>query len=455
MPQIFNNKKLRITVILATLIIAVFVFFKFPINLGLDLKGGTRVILEAKDTPKIQVNDDTMAGLEEVIRNRIDALGISEPIIQRKGRNQLIVELAGIKDSKRAMKVIGDTAQLEFVTADWAPANIETLSPEKLAVLAGKDAKIGKLYQYDEKGNITNQVPLILKKTVCTGADLKGTFPGTDQYGKPAVNIEFTNEGAKKFASATESSIGRPLAILLDGKIISAPKVNSAIYDGRAQITGGFTINEMRDLVVKLKAGALPAPVEIVYLKEVGPMLGKDSIEASKKAGIIGIILVIIFMILVYRMAGVVASISLLLYILLLFAALQLIHATLTLPGIAGFILSIGMAVDANVLIFERIKEERRNGQPLLTAIDLGFNRAFRTILDTNVTTLISALFLFWLGSGSIKGFAVTLSLGIIISMFTAIFVSKLLLEGVSGLSLKSKFLGGSTEKKTEEKVEK
>jgi len=433
--DLLNNKKTKITILLVALIASLVIVAKLPINLGLDLKGGTRVILEAKDTPKITVNDDTMQGLVEVIRNRIDAIGISEPVIQRKGRNQIIVELAGIKDSSRAMKVIGDTAQLEFVEAEWAPPNISKLTPEKLALLAGPDARIGQLYETDNNGQRLGSTPIILKKTILTGADLKAAFPGTDQYGKPSVNLEFTTAGAQKFAEATQRSIGKPLAILLDNKIISAPKVNTAILDGRAQISGSFSVTEMRDLVIKLKAGALPAPVEVIYTQEVGPMLGKDSIDASKMAGIIGFVLIMIFMLVVYRLSGLMAILALMLYILMLFASLKLLHATLTLPGIAGFILSIGMAVDANILIFERIKEERRAGQPILTAIDNGFNRAFVTIFDSNVTTLISAVLLFWLGSGSIKGFAVTLSVGIVISMFTAIFASKLLLEGISGLS--------------------
>lgn len=433
--NLLSNKKLRITIVLIVLVVSIIISIKFPINLGLDLKGGTRVILEAKDTSKAAVNDDTMQGLVTVIRNRIDALGISEPIIQRKGRNQLVVELAGVKDSSRAMKVIGDTAQLEFIEADWAPPNADKLTPEKLALLAGPNARIGQIYEYDNNGEQRGSMPIILKNTILTGADLKTVFPGTDQYGKPSVNLEFTRTGAEKFANATQNSIGKPLAIVLDGKVISAPKVNSAILDGNAQITGSFSVSEMRDLVVKLKAGALPAPVEVVYTKEVGPMLGKDSIEASKIAGILGFVLVVIFMIVVYRLSGVMASLALILYIIMLFASLKLLNATLTLPGIAGFILSMGMAVDANVLIFERIKEERRKGLPILSSIENGFNRAIVTILDSNVTTLISALLLFWLGTGSLKGFAVTLSLGIVISMFTAIFVVRLLLESISGLS--------------------
>jgi len=436
------SKNIRLTIVLLALVIAVVAFIKLPLNLGLDLQGGTQLILEAQDTPEIKVTNDAILGAMEVIRNRIDGLGISEPIIQRKGMNQIVVELPGIHDPQRAITLIGETALLEFVEAEWAPENIESLTPEKLELLAGKNARIGKIVHSNAGGKAGVETPIILKNTALTGKDLQMASPGTDQYGKPVVNIEFTKEGAQKFYEVTKRCSGKPLAILLDNKVISAPRVNEAIPSGRAQISGNFSIGEMRDLVIKLKAGALPVPIKIIYNKTVGPTLGKDSIEKSKLAGMIGFALVVGFMILIYRIPGVLASIALSFYVLIVMALFKMLGATMTLPGIAGVILTIGMAVDANVIIFERIKDEREDGKEIVPAIEAGFGRAFITILDSNITTLISAVLLFWLGTGTIKGFSVTLSIGVLVSMFTAIFVTRLLLEGfVSFYDNKEKLL--------------
>jgi len=427
-----NSQKVKITFLLVLLVLAGFICARFPINLGLDLQGGTRLILEAQDTENVKIDQDTVLGVLAVIRNRINSLGISEPLIQKKGLRQIIVELPGVKDPDRAIKLIGETALLEFVEAEWAPKDIRSLTPEKLEILVGKDAKIATVSDFDRQGNVVNERPIILHKTVLTGAMLKKATPGTDQNGKPAVNIEFTSEGSKAFKDITTRSVGKPLAILLDGQVISAPNINEPIPSGRAIISGGFTLQEMRDLVIKLKAGALPVPVEIISNKIVGPTLGKDSIEKSKMAGIYGFIMVCIFMLVVYRLPGVAAVIALLSYLLFTIAILKLFHATLTLPGIAGLILTVGMAVDANVIIFERIKEEQKAGQPLKLAVPEGFSKAFLTIVDANITTLISAIVLFWLGTGTIKGFALTLSIGILMSMFTAIFVTRIFMNFLS-----------------------
>ncbi|NBV42983.1 protein translocase subunit SecD, partial [bacterium] len=416
-------------------LLSIFAFFKFPINLGLDLQGGTRLVLEAKDTPQVKVDNDAVEGVLQVIRNRVDSLGVAEPLISRKGLRQIVVELPGIQDPEHATKIIGDTARLEFVEAEWAPENVATLNAEQLAVLAGPNARLDKVVQYDASGKVINERPIILKDVALTGADLKMATPGTNQYGENVVNIEFSSEGASKFKAVTARSVGRPLAIVLDSRVISAPNVNEPIAGGRAQISGRFTLAEMKDLVIQLKAGALPVPVEIASNKVVGPTLGKDSIEKSKLAGIIGFAAVCAFMIIVYRMPGMMASVALMIYVVVFLSALKVVGATLTLPGIAGFILTIGMAVDANVIIFERIKEERRAGMGLVDAIDVGFEKAFRTIVDSNVTTLIATVVLFWLGTGTIRGFAVTLSMGIGISMFTAITVTRLLLDLVTPLT--------------------
>ncbi|MCP4049906.1 MAG: protein translocase subunit SecD [bacterium] len=430
------SQKFKFTIVLLVPVIAFIVVLKIPVNLGLDLQGGTRLILEAKDTKAVKADNDAVTGAMAVIQNRVDGLGVAEAVIRRKGHKQIVVELPGIKEPDRAIKLVGETALLEFVEAEWAPGDISKLTKEKVAILAGDNARLDKLIEYDSKGKVISEKPIILKKTVLTGADLKMATPETSQYGEPVVNIEFTREGAKEFLEVTSRSVGKPLAILLDGKVISAPSVRETIASGRAQISGGFTIKEMGDLVIKLKAGALPVPVEIISNKTVGPTLGRDSIEKSKKAGAIGLLLVFIFMFLFYRIPGFVANIALLTYLLISMACLKIFNATLTLPGIAGLILTAGMAVDANVIIFERIKEEKKLGQTIKGSIDAGFSKAFHTIFDANITTLIAAVVLILFGTGAIKGFGVTLSIGIIVSMFTAIIITKLLLDGISTLAI-------------------
>lgn len=401
--------------------------WKLPLNLGLDLQGGTRLILEAQDTPQVKVDNGALQGTLSVIRNRIDSLGVSEPIIRRKGTQQIIVELPGIKNPDRAIALIGETALLEFIEAEWAPS--ADITSENMRLLAGEDAVLDKIVDYDAQGRVIRERPIFLKKTVLTGADLKLAAPTVDQNNQPAISIEFNDQGAIKFRDATARMVGKPLAIALDKKLISAPNVNEAIAGGKAQITGHFTIDEMRELVIKLKAGSLPVPVKIVSKTVVGPTLGRDSIEKSKLAGLIGLVLVCFFMIAYYRLSGVLACIALMVYLLFCTATLKLFHATLTLTGIAGFILSIGVALDANIIIFERIKEERRLGVPLAEAIQKGFSRAFLTVFDANISTLLAAGVLFWLGTGTIRGFAVTLCIGVVISMFTAVVVTRLLLE--------------------------
>jgi preprotein translocase subunit SecD len=428
------NQKIKITIMLLVIIITAVVVTKLDINLGLDLQGGMRLILEAQNTKQRKANNDAVLGAMAVIQNRIDELGVREAQIRRKGLKQIIVELPGIKDPERAMKLIGDTALLEFVEAEWAPEGINQLSKEKISILAGDNARLDKVEEKDKYGKIISSRPIILKNTVLTGADLANASPGINRFSNPIVNIEFNSAATKTFRDITTKHVGKPLAIVLDGKIISAPNVSEPILGGKAIISGRFTPEEMRDLVIKLKAGALPVPIEIISNKTVGPTLGRDSIEKSKKAGLIAFVLVILFMLICYRLPGLSAGLALILYIFIVLACFKLCKATLTLPGIAGFILTLGMAVDANIIIFERIKEERKAGQALLGAIKSGFHSAFRTILDANITTLIAAIVLFWLGTGPIRGFAVTLSIGIIVSMFSAIFITRLLIDGLSSI---------------------
>ena len=338
------------------------------------------------------------------------------------------MELPGIKDPERAIKIIGDTALLEFAEAEWSPGDSRTVSPEKLREFYGPDARLD-FVKEAEDGRAESERPIILKKTVLTGADLKGAWPGLDSYGNPVVDIEFSGEGGKVFAEVTTRSVGKPIAIILDGKIISAPNVREPIPSGKAQISGNFKAEDVQDLVIKLKAGALPIPVKLVETRIVGPSLGRDSVDRSKVAGILGFAFIIAFMILYYRLPGFLAVIALAIYVPLTLAGLALIRTTLTLPGIAGFLLSIGMAVDANIIIFERLKEELRLGKTIKAAFDTSFQRAFAAILDSNVTTIIAAATLFFVGTGTIKGFAVTLTVGILASMFSALTLTRMMMN--------------------------
>jgi len=433
-----NINQLRLLIILSVIIGSIIVIMNMRVTLGLDLQGGSRLVLEAYDTDSVKVTDDSVSGVVAVIRNRIDALGVTEPTIQRKGRNQVIIELPGIKDPDRAIKVIGDTAQLEFVEAEWAPGDEKVLTEKKIEEFYGKGARLDKVKEY-RGGEVVSERPIILKSTVLTGADLKGSWPGIDGYGNPVVDIEFNSKGAGTFANVTTRNVGKPLAILLDKKIISAPNVREPISGGRAQISGNFTIEEVHDLVIKLKAGALPVPVRIIENRIIGPTLGRDSIDKSKFAGMIGLAFVVFFMIAYYRYPGLLADAALAIYCLLTVGTLALLRSTLTLPGIAGFLLSIGMAVDANIIIFERLKEELMLGKTVKLSIETSFKRAFAAILDSNVTTLIAAATLFWLGTGTIKGFAVTLTVGILASMVTSLTITRMMMDmSVDGKILNS-----------------
>ncbi len=387
--------KVRVILVIVVIVAAFFLFYppKEKVRLGLDLQGGSNILLECKDTPNAKVDNDSVNRVLEIIRNRIDQLGVAEPTIQREGSRRILVQLPGIKDPEAAIDLIGKTALLEFK---------------------------------DENG-----------KTLLTGAHLKKAVTSYDRLGRPIVLIEFDKEGAKAFAEATSKNVGKVIKITLDGKEISAPVVQEPILDGKAQISGSFTVESAKHLAILLRAGALPVKVEIVENRTVGPTLGRDSIRKGIQAGVIGTILVLLFMIIYYRAFGFIADIALVANLIILLGVLAGIKATLTLPGIAGIILTIGMSVDANVIIFERIKEELKSGKTLRASIDAGFAKAFRTIFDANVTTLIAAFALFFFGAGPIRGFAVTLSLGILSSMFTAIVVTKVILDYLT-MSVKS-----------------
>ncbi len=359
----------------------------------------------------------------EVVRNRIDQFGVSEPLIQKQGSNQILVQLPGITDPDRAINLIGQTAQLKFYLVD------EKVNPE--LAMQGKlpfDDII--MYQKEvEKntGKVISTIPYVLKRdAVLTGEYLvDAEVRISPQYNEPYVWISFDPTGAKLFEEITGANVGTRLAIVLDDNIYSAPNLREKISGGEAQITGQFTIEEARDLAIVLRAGSLPAPVSIQENRTVGPSLGLDSIKSGVKASVIGLIAIMLFMGIYYRLSGWVANFALILNLVLLLGVLAQFGATLTLPGIAGVMLTLGMAVDANVLIFERIREELRQGRSVLNALEIGYSKAISAIIDSNVTSLIAAVVLFQFGSGPVKGFAVTLTIGLIASMFTAIFVTR------------------------------
>lgn len=356
----------------------------------------------------------------EILRSRVDEFGVAEPMIQRQGSSQIIVQLPGVQDANRAKGVIGRTAQLTFHMV------MEGVSPTGTL-------PYGAVVMYEiEKDPTTGQTrrtPYVLeKKPAISGENLAKASAGFDAMNQPAVLISFDGRGTHKFADLTTAGVGKRMAIVLDGQVYSAPVLREPILGGSASITGNFTVQDTQDLATVLRAGALPAPIQIIEERTIGPSLGKDSVEAGKKAVMIGMAVVVLLMLLSYSGYGMVANLALLANLVLIIAVMTVIGATLTLPGIAGIVLTIGTAIDANVLIFERIREESRNGKTAVAALEAGFSEASTTIFDANVTNLISALTLFAIGSGPIKGFALTLTIGVMCSVFTAIVLSRYVL---------------------------
>jgi preprotein translocase subunit SecD len=362
----------------------------------------------------------------ETIRNRVDQFGVTEPDIRPLPDNRIQVELPGVKDPQRAIELIGKTALLEFKLVDEENSLEEAL---KGNVPPGDEI----LYEthYDpQTGRKTNTPFLLKKRSVLTGDSLTDARVQIDnQTGEPYVSISFDARGARVFERVTGENVGKRLAIVLDNNVYSAPVIRDRIAGGKAQITGRFTMDEAKDLAIVLRAGALPAPVKILEERLVGPSLGQDSINQGFRSAIIGGLIVILFMALYYNLSGIIADLALVLNLLFIMAGLAFFGATLTLPGVAGIILTIGMAVDANVLVFERIREELRLGKPPRAAIEAGYARATVTILDSNLTTLIAALVLFQVGTGPVKGFAVTLSIGLIANFVTAVFCTRILFD--------------------------
>lgn len=390
------------------------------INLGLDLQGGMHLVLKV-DTSKLtkkEAEGATERALE-IIRNRIDQFGVSEVSIQRQGTDEIVIQLPGITDRDRALELIGKTALLEF--------RLVSSDPEKLKLALSGEVEDGYELLESEDG----EKVLAEKNAEVTGADLTNAFVKFDQssFNQPTVSIAFNKEGAKKFARITGNNVGARLAIVLDGNVKSAPVIKERIPSGEGIIQGRFSPEEASDLSIILRAGALPAPVIIEEERTVGPLLGLDSIRSGIKAITIGALLVCVFMSIYYLLAGVVSVFALLLNFIIILGVMGYFHFTLTLPGIAGLILTLGMAVDANVLIYERIKEELRTGKTIRSAISTGYSKALSAIIDSNLTTLIAAILLFQFGTGPIRGFAMTLTIGIFASLFTALVVTRTIFQ--------------------------
>ncbi|MBU0709865.1 MAG: protein translocase subunit SecD [Candidatus Omnitrophica bacterium] len=421
-------------------ILGICAYFAFPldkrINLGLDLKGGMHLLLKV-DTGHLddEQRRDAADRAVEIIRNRIDEFGVREPSIQRQGEDEIVIQLPGVTDRERALDIIGKTAMLEFKLVS---SDIEKLKQAQEGVIPE-----GFELKYIEKED--SEPVLLEKKAVLTGDALVNASVKFDQseFNEAIVALNFNPEGAKEFAKLTAENVGKRLAIVLDGKVQSAPRIREAIPSGEAIISGRFAIDEAQDLALILRVGALPAPMHIEEERTIGPLLGEDSINRGIKALIIGGVSVCSFMMIYYLLAGVICNLALALNLLMILGGLGIlpvlfpgVSATLTLPGIAGIVLSLGMAVDANVLIYERIREEINTGKNLTAAIANGYGKAFSAILDTNITTLIAAFLLFQFGTGSIRGFAVTLTIGLISSLFTSIVVTRTIFEMLISLKL-------------------
>lgn len=384
-------------------------------------KGNGRFNLVIKDKDAREIKKFAVDQAIEVVRTRIDALGTTEPVIVKQGKTRILVQIPGYEDTARAKSLIGRTAQLEFKLVDEKGDLDKALQghipPGDIIMYGPESTRAGQSFK---------QPYLLKKRTELSGTEISDARVSIDsRFNEYAVTLKFNSKGARKFDRLTKAHVGERFAIILEGVVNSAPVIRERISGGSAQITGSFTPTEAHDLAIVLRAGALPAPVKVVEERSIGPSLGKDSVKEGMNSIIIGGILVLVFMLVYYRAFGLVADLALAFNMLLIVAAMSMIGATLTLPGMAGIVLTIGMAVDANVLIFERIREEINLGKTPLAAIDGGYDKAFTTIVDANITTLIAAIVLFQFGTGPVKGFAVTLSVGILASMFTAITVTR------------------------------
>ena len=464
------------------------------VHRGLDLQGGMQIVLEADPPPGQSVDADAMAAAKGIVESRVNGLGVTEPLVQLAGGNRVVVELPGIRDPDQAVSTLRQTGLLEFVDAGSTflppgtevrtsyretgefgivtptPAPTETASPLVTAspslsptvtanpLLTASPTLSPTVAATQEVSPTTTAEPQPsptpqrrIFRSVITGQHLKTALVGQDEYARPQINFTLTDDGAKVFADFTSANVGSYLAIAMDGVIISCPRIESAITEGSGRITGDFKLAEARSIVIQLRYGALPVPLKVIQNNTVGPTLGQESVDRSTRVGIIGVIVVLLFMLTYYRLHGLVADLALLIYALVTFALFKVIPVTLTLPGLTGFLFSVGTAVDANILIFERMKEELRQGKRFSSAIQTGFDRAWTSIRDSNLSTFITCGILFWFGSNfgasMVKGFAVTLFLGVLVSMFTAITVTRTvirLLYAIGGEKLRdSKWLIG------------
>jgi preprotein translocase subunit SecD len=376
---------------------------------------GSTIILSPTDPAITERVRQAVDQSIQIIERRVNELGLVEPTIQREGADRILVQVPGLQDPSRLKEILGKTAKLDFrmVDVSMSPEQADQARPADSEILPGE--KPGEKY-------------LIEKRVLVSGADLTDAQPGFDQRSnEPVVNFRFNSSGARKFAEVTQANVGKPFAIVLDNKVISAPVIREPILGGSGQISGSFTVQSANDLAILLRAGALPAPLTIIEERTVGPGLGQDSINAGEHAAYAGAALVLIFMFVTYGLFGLFANIAVAINVAMIFGVLSLLSATLTLPGIAGIVLTVGIAVDSNVLIYERIREEVRAGRTAINAIDAGFSRALATILDSNITTFIAAAVLFYIGTGPVRGFAVTLGIGIITTLFTAFTLTRLI----------------------------
>jgi preprotein translocase subunit SecD len=438
-----GRQRSLLALIIVLAIVAIVVIVQFPVRLGLDLQGGSQLTLRVLPTEAVKtITPEKLEAVQRVIENRINGLGVSEALVQTVGTDQLSIQLPGVSDPAQAERVLGGTAQLDFREQK---AGSEAQLSAEFNVVAAKRAELEVLKKAGDTAAIATKqaeidesdkaIALLFEKPALTGDTLKTAYPAPSAGDLWEVILNFDEKGAEGFANLTKNiaGTGRSVGIFLDDRLLSAPRVDvkyaaTGITGGNVSISGNFKTQEASDLAVQLRGGALPVPVKVEENRTVGATLGQDSIRRSIAAGTLGLALVLIFMVFYYRLPGFIADIALLLYALFSLAIFNLLGVTLTLPGIAGFLLSIGMAVDANVLIFERTREELQAGKTLYRSVESGFYRAFSSILDSNVTTLIACAALFWLGTGLVKGFALTLALGIGVSMFTALTCSRTLL---------------------------
>lgn len=451
-PSLSTTQRNVLVLVVVAILIGAAIYFVYPpsssTQLGLDLQGGLAVILEAKDTAKAPRSEPSMEQAVNIMNDRVNRLGVAEPEIQRQGEWKISVQLPGISNAEEALSIIGKTAVLEFYDTNQFGQSYPTQEAALEAAGVASLTDLPEATRIVEWPSTQPGVPaqwfVVTTEPLLTGSALSDASESIDENNRPKVDMQFKSDGGSRFAEITgemaqkATLLGQEqyLAIVLDNVVQSAPRVQQRIEGGRAEITGQFTLEEAKNLALVLKSGALPVELEVLEQRTVGATLGKASLDQALYAGAVGLVLILVFMIAYYRLLGIVADVALIIYGILFWGILNAIGATLTLPGIAGAILTLGMAVDANVIIFARVREEAKEGKGVRTAIDSGFRKAIHTILDANVTTLITAVILFWAATGGVRGFALTLGIGVALSMFSAIFVTRSLLTLLSGWAL-------------------